>query len=136
MAAMLCYSESVEQTPPPPPSCIPTTHLARAAVLCCGGVSFGVAQVAASPPPPPPHGQPRHPRNHTFETMAIMLIRVGMCSNNRPLEQKICVAVGYKSVKPIILHCHSFNREMKVLSLANVGYDRKNRVLGSYDKEL
>ena len=49
----------------------------------------------------------------------------------RPLAlhvQTICVAGGYKSVKPIILQCHSFNREMKVLSLANVGWDRKNRV--------
>ena len=135
MAAMLCYSESVEQTPPSPilyPHHTPGTG--RSSVL-----RWGVIRCSASScvtPPPPPHGQPRHPRNRTFETMAIMLIRVGMCNNNTSLEQKICVAGGYKSVKPIILHCHSFNREMKVLSLANVDWDRKNRVLGSYNKEL
>ena len=103
MAVMLCYSESVEaDTPPPTPSCIPTTHLARAAVLCCCRVSFSVAQAAASPPT---IRQTRHPRNRTFETMAIMLIRVGMCSNNRSLGIHYLVYYNYKydNLKKILM---------------------------------
>ncbi len=68
--------------------------------------------VEADTPPPPPILYPHH--------------------LTRPLAlhvQTICVADGYKSVKPIILHCHSFNREIKVLSLANVACYCKSREL-------
>ena len=88
MAAMLCYFESVDAVIPPPP----LTHLARAAVVRCGRISLSVARAASSPPRPTWHGQPRHPRNSTCETIAFF-IRVGKCSNN-----------GYNSVKPIILY--------------------------------
>ena len=111
MALIISYSESIDActlhppplhhvSPPesvdadtPPPSCIPTTHLARATVLRCGRVLFGVARAAASPPT---IRQTRHPRNRTFETMAIMLIRVGMCSNNRSLGIHYLVCYNHK----------------------------------------
>ena len=89
MTAMLCYFESVDADIPPPPP----THLARAAVVRCGRISLSVARAASSPQRHTWHGQPRHPRNSTCETMAIFFIRVGKCRNN-----------GYKTAKPIILY--------------------------------
>ena len=112
MAAMLCYSESVDADTLPHPVSPPHTWQGPQFCIAVGSRCNASSCVT---PPPPLHGQPLHPRNRTFKTMIILLIRVGTCSNN-----------GYKSVKPIILHCHSFNREINVLSLANVGWDRKS----------
>ena len=88
MAAMLCYFESVDADillhPP-----LHTPGTGRS----CALRSLCVARAASPPPRHTWHGQPRHPRNSTCETMAILFIRVGKCSNN-----------GYKSVTPIILY--------------------------------